>query len=157
VRPSRNARDFRRESDDGRPRVPFAGDVGFGPLPGHISEGAKGAWASELGVPEAETRRISKASTFGAAWTAIEYESPLLVRELLTTAALPDQISGLRRALGRLRKNCLTALEHVQPAPEALAPREGCAKKPENSPMHWPMHLASRCQARSKRSGLRRR
>jgi uncharacterized protein YjcR len=24
----------------------------------------------------------------------------------------------------------------------------------ENNPMHWPMHLASRCRAKSKRSGL---
>src|SRR5277367_6231353 len=37
------------------------------------------------------------------------------------------------------------------------APRprgEGGAKKVENSPMHWPMHLASRCHAKSKRTGL---
>jgi uncharacterized protein YjcR len=25
----------------------------------------------------------------------------------------------------------------------------------ENNPMHWPMHLASRCRAKSKRSGLK--
>src|ERR1700722_7362006 len=31
---------------------------------------------------------------------------------------------------------------------------EGCAEKMENNPMHWTMHLASRCRARSKRSGL---
>ncbi len=28
------------------------------------------------------------------------------------------------------------------------------AKKMENNPMHWPMHRASRCRAKSKRSGL---
>src|SRR6478735_6620551 len=31
---------------------------------------------------------------------------------------------------------------------------EGCAEKMENNPMHWPMHLASRCHAKSKRSVL---
>jgi hypothetical protein len=30
---------------------------------------------------------------------------------------------------------------------------EGCAEKMENNPVHWPMHLASRCRAISKRSG----
>ena len=30
----------------------------------------------------------------------------------------------------------------------------GHAKKQENNLMHWPMHLASRCHAKSKRSGL---
>ena len=31
---------------------------------------------------------------------------------------------------------------------------EGRAKKVENNPMHWHMHLALRCRAKSKRSGL---
>src|SRR5271166_716317 len=36
-----------------------------------------------------------------------------------------------------------------------LRPRgEGRPTKQENNPMHWPMHLASRCRAKSKRSGL---
>src|ERR1700722_5844767 len=40
-------------------------------------------------------------------------------------------------------------------ATSAPQPRgEGCAEKMENNPTHWPMHLASRCHARSKRSGL---
>ena len=30
----------------------------------------------------------------------------------------------------------------------------GRRKKLENNPMHWPMHQASRCHAKSKRSGL---
>src|SRR5580658_10168274 len=40
-------------------------------------------------------------------------------------------------------------------ATSAPQPRgEGCAEKKENNPMHWPMHLALRCRAQSKRSGL---
>ena len=40
-------------------------------------------------------------------------------------------------------------------ATSAPQPRgEGCAEKMENNPMHLPMHQASRCHARSKRSGL---
>ena len=31
---------------------------------------------------------------------------------------------------------------------------EGCTKKRRNNPMHWPIHRASRCRAKSKRSGL---
>jgi hypothetical protein len=76
---------------------------------------ATGAWAGELRISAADARRISRAPTFGAAWSAVEYASPLFVRELLTPADLPAQISGLRRALSRLRERALWTPEHVQP------------------------------------------
>lgn len=64
-----------------------------------------GAWARELGIPETDAQRICRAPSFGAAWSAVEYESPLFPRRLLTPAELPDQISGARRALARLRNS----------------------------------------------------
>jgi len=74
-----------------------------------------GAWARELGISASDAQRISRAPSFGAAWSAVEYESPLFARRLLTPADLPDQISGARRALARLRKGSLSAGEHVEP------------------------------------------
>jgi GT2 family glycosyltransferase len=75
----------------------------------------KGAWARELGIPASEIRRICRAPSFGAAWSAMEYQSPLFARRLLTPSDLPDQISGARRAVARLRKGRLSAREHVEP------------------------------------------
>jgi cellulose synthase/poly-beta-1,6-N-acetylglucosamine synthase-like glycosyltransferase len=74
-----------------------------------------GAWARELDIPASDAQRICRAPSFGAAWSAIEYQSPLFTRRLLTPAELPDQISGARRALARLRRRRLSAREHVQP------------------------------------------
>ena len=74
-----------------------------------------GAWARELGISASDARRICRAPSFGAAWSAIEYQSPLFARHLLTPAELPDQISGARRALARLRNGRLSVREHVEP------------------------------------------
>jgi hypothetical protein len=74
-----------------------------------------GSWARELEIRASDAQRICRAPSFGAAWSAIEYLSPLFARRLLTPAELPDQISGARRAVARLRKNRLSAREHVEP------------------------------------------
>jgi hypothetical protein len=71
-------------------------------------------WARELNIPAAVARRISQAPTFGSAWSEIEQESSAFPRILLTPAQLPAQISGLRRALARLRKTPLSTPEKVQ-------------------------------------------
>jgi hypothetical protein len=76
---------------------------------------ASGAWARELEIPASDAQRICRASSFGAAWSAIDYQSPLFARRLLTPAELPDQIAGARRAVARLRKDRLPAREHVEP------------------------------------------
>jgi Glycosyltransferase like family 2 len=73
-----------------------------------------GAWARALGIPAADAKRICRAPSFGAAWSAIEYRSPLFARRLLTPAELPSQISGARRALERLRQSRLSARQHVE-------------------------------------------
>jgi hypothetical protein len=73
-----------------------------------------GAWARELGIPAPDAQRICRAPTFGAAWSAVEHKSPLFHRRLLKPAELPDQISGARRALARLRKGALAMREHVE-------------------------------------------
>ena len=73
-----------------------------------------GAWARELGIPASAAQRICQAPSFGSAWSAVEYKSPLFLRRLLKPAELPDQISGARRALARLRKGALAMREHVE-------------------------------------------
>jgi hypothetical protein len=70
-----------------------------------------GAWARELGIPAPDAHRICRAPSFGAAWSAVEYKSPLFPRRLLRPAELPEQISGARRALARLRNT----REHFEP------------------------------------------
>jgi hypothetical protein len=72
------------------------------------------AWPIGLGIP-GSARRIARAATFGAAWSAIEAASPVLARRLLTPADLPWQIAGAERALARLRKSALVARQHVEP------------------------------------------
>jgi hypothetical protein len=73
-----------------------------------------GAWAGQLDILPADAKRICRAPSFGAAWSAIEHQSPLFARLLLTPAQLPGQISGARRALARLRKRRLSAREHIE-------------------------------------------
>jgi hypothetical protein len=73
-----------------------------------------GAWARDLNIPAPDAQRICRAPSFGAAWSAIESQSPPFARRLLTPAELPDQIAGARRALARLRKG-LSAREDVEP------------------------------------------
>jgi cellulose synthase/poly-beta-1,6-N-acetylglucosamine synthase-like glycosyltransferase len=75
---------------------------------------ADGAWAREVGISASEAKRISKAPSFGAAWSTVECVSPLFVRRLLKPTELPDQISGLHRAVARLRKRALWTPEHVE-------------------------------------------
>jgi hypothetical protein len=72
-------------------------------------------WAETLGVSASDARRACQAPTFGAAWSAIEAASSLLVRRSLTPAELPDQIAGARRALKRLRNDVLSTSENVEP------------------------------------------
>jgi hypothetical protein len=74
----------------------------------------RGAWTGELRIPAAEAKRICRGQSFGAAWSAIERQSPLFTRQLLTPAELPGQISGARRALARLRNAGLSAREHIE-------------------------------------------
>ena len=77
--------------------------------------GASG-WARELGINASEARRICRARTFGAAWSAVEANSPVLARRLLTPAELPDQIAGARRAVARLRKAAASLTDqHIEP------------------------------------------
>ena len=68
----------------------------------HHIDGAvgNGKWADSLGISFHDARRISRAATFGAAWSAIESASPLL--------------AGARRALARLRKGALSARQDVK-------------------------------------------
>jgi GT2 family glycosyltransferase len=73
-----------------------------------------GEWASSLGISFRDARRVSRAPTFGAAWSAIESASPLLAKRVLTPAELPRQIAGARQALVRLRKSTLSARQHVK-------------------------------------------
>jgi GT2 family glycosyltransferase len=71
-------------------------------------------WAASLGISPHDARRISRATAFGAVWSAIESASPLLARRVLTPAELPRQIAGARQALVRLRKSTLSARQHVK-------------------------------------------
>ena len=82
----------------------------------HHIDGAvgNGKWADSLGISFHDARRISRAATFGAAWSAIESASPLLAKRVLTPAELPRQIAGARRALARLRKGALSARQDVK-------------------------------------------
>jgi Glycosyl transferase family 2 len=72
-------------------------------------------WACELEISARQVEDISKLSAFGAAWSVIEARSPLLARQLLRPAELPEQISIARRSLARLRKGGSNARQHVQP------------------------------------------
>jgi GT2 family glycosyltransferase len=74
----------------------------------------KGEWSRALVISAREARRIAKAPTFGAAWSAAESASPLLARRLLTPADLPGQIAAARRALARLRRGPLAAPKHIK-------------------------------------------
>jgi hypothetical protein len=71
-------------------------------------------WAAGLGIAFHDARGISRAPTFGAAWSAIESASPLLAKRVLTPAELPRQIAGARQALARLRKSALSARQHIK-------------------------------------------
>jgi hypothetical protein len=77
--------------------------------------GCNREWAGPLGVSTPGARRACQATTFGAAWSAIEAASSLLGRRSLTPAELPEQIAGARRALKRIRKDVLSASEDVEP------------------------------------------
>ena len=72
-------------------------------------------WACELEISPRRVEDISKLSAFGAAWSVIEARSPLLARQLLRPAELPEQISIARRSLARLRKGGSNARQHVEP------------------------------------------
>ena len=72
-------------------------------------------WAEPLGVSASDARRTCQATSFGAAWSAIEASSSLLGRRSLTPAELPEQIAGARRALKRIRRGILPACENVEP------------------------------------------
>jgi hypothetical protein len=93
----------------------------------HHIDGAvgNGEWADSLGISFHDARRISRAATFGAAWSAIESASPLLAKRVLTPAELPRQIAGARRALARLRKGALSARQHVKPESVMAIPTLG--------------------------------
>lgn len=93
----------------------------------HHIDGAvgNGKWADSLGISFHDARRISRAATFGAAWSAIESASPLLAKRVLTPAELPRQIAGARRALARLRKGALSARQHVKPESVMAIPTLG--------------------------------
>jgi Glycosyl transferase family 2 len=72
-------------------------------------------WACELEISARQVEDIRKLSAFGAAWAVIEARSPLLARQLLRPAELPEQISIARRSLARLRKAGSGAQQHIQP------------------------------------------
>jgi Glycosyl transferase family 2 len=72
-------------------------------------------WAETLGISASHARRASQAPTFGSAWSAIEAASPLLARRSLAPTELPDQISGARRAVKRLRNNALPPGQNIEP------------------------------------------
>jgi GT2 family glycosyltransferase len=75
------------------------------------------AWMRALQISDGCALRAGGASTFGAAWSDIERNSPRLSRRLLSPAELPGQISLARRAHDRLRRIGLSPREDVQAEP----------------------------------------
>jgi len=62
-------------------------------------------WAAELGIAARQVNEITKEAAFGYAWRLVEDRSPLLARQLLRPAELPEQISIARRSVARLRRS----------------------------------------------------
>jgi cellulose synthase/poly-beta-1,6-N-acetylglucosamine synthase-like glycosyltransferase len=62
------------------------------------------AWMRALQISDRCALRAGGASTFGAAWSEIEHDSPRLSRRPLSPAELPGQIWLARRAHARLRR-----------------------------------------------------
>ena len=75
------------------------------------------AWMRALQISDDCALRAGGASTFGAAWSEIEHNSPRLSRRLLSPAELPGQISLARRAHDRLRRVGLSPRQDVQAEP----------------------------------------
>ena len=71
-------------------------------------------WAIKLGIQARDVDEIVHEFAFGAAWAVIENRSPLFVRQLLTPAQLPEQISVARRWLAHMRAGRLGAQQHIQ-------------------------------------------
>jgi cellulose synthase/poly-beta-1,6-N-acetylglucosamine synthase-like glycosyltransferase len=67
------------------------------------------AWASRLEVSDGCALQAGQATSFGAAWSEIERNSPRLSRRLLSPAELPAQISFARRALDLLPRQDVEA------------------------------------------------
>ncbi|MGA2042642.1 MAG: glycosyltransferase [Roseiarcus sp.] len=74
-----------------------------------------GDWGRALGIAPGAADRIARTACFGAAWRAIEAQSPALAARRLAPADLPDQIAGARRALARLRGGSPAARQDVEP------------------------------------------
>jgi hypothetical protein len=76
-----------------------------------------GAWMQALQISDGCALQAGGASTFGAAWSKIELNSPRLSRRPLLPAELPGQILLARRALDRLRGVGLSPCQEVQAEP----------------------------------------
>jgi cellulose synthase/poly-beta-1,6-N-acetylglucosamine synthase-like glycosyltransferase len=74
-------------------------------------------WMRALQISDACALQADGASTFGAAWSEIELNSPRLSRRPLLPAELPGQILLARRALDRLRGVGLSPRQEVQAEP----------------------------------------
>ena len=71
-------------------------------------------WWAELGISPRDVGDIVTEAAFGAAWSIIEDRSPLVVRQSLRPAELPEQIAVARHSLASLREGGLDAPQHVQ-------------------------------------------
>ena len=75
------------------------------------------AWMQALQISDGCALSAGGASTFGAAWSEIEHNSPRLSRRLLSPAELPGQISLARRAHDGLRRAGVSPRQYVQAEP----------------------------------------